>query len=232
MSTDVTPGRVVSVVYNDEENLDALDRDRADALLERAAKLDGAIGNLQAFRSLLESLNARTPIGLPPPQVQAIEMVRTGLLRSAIALAVAILDSRTSDRASLRQMVEVLRDTAFVEFFVKKRGPDGIERDAMRKKLQEVCDRYRQIDTVGSLQWIREFRQEESDHLLMRSASILPVECLDVFALTDEIEHQAITLHEGLRMQPPHFMVSKEQIVEQTKLFWNTYFAGVDVLQR
>jgi hypothetical protein len=38
MSTDVTPGRVVSVVFNDEENLDALDRDRANALLERGRR--------------------------------------------------------------------------------------------------------------------------------------------------------------------------------------------------
>jgi hypothetical protein len=69
-------------MYNDEENLVQLDRARANALLERAAKLDDAVGNLQAFRSLLENLNARTPVDLPPPQLHAIEMVRAGILRS------------------------------------------------------------------------------------------------------------------------------------------------------
>jgi hypothetical protein len=55
--------------------------DHANDVLERADKLDDAVSNLRAFRSLLEDLNARTsidlpPLDLPPQQVRAIEMVR------------------------------------------------------------------------------------------------------------------------------------------------------------
>ena len=72
--------------------------------LEHADKLKKAVSDLQALRSLLEDLDARTAIHLPPlelshQQGQAITSVRAAILRAAIALAVAILDSKGRDRA-------------------------------------------------------------------------------------------------------------------------------------
>ncbi len=53
----------------------------------------------------------------------------------------------------------------------------------------------------------------------------------DVFSITDEIERQVIMLHEGLGMLLPEFIALKKQAVEQAKLFWDTYFAGVAALR-
>jgi hypothetical protein len=99
--------------------------DPANDLLDRADMLDDAVSNLQAFRSLLEDLNDRTSVDLPPldlsqQQVRAIEMVRAAILRSAISLVVATLDpsDRRGNRASLGEIVKLLSDEALVEFLL------------------------------------------------------------------------------------------------------------------
>ena len=66
--------------------------DRGNDVLERAALLDDAVSDLHAFRSLLEELNNQPTVELPPEQVRAITVVRAATLRSAIGLAMAILD--------------------------------------------------------------------------------------------------------------------------------------------
>jgi hypothetical protein len=109
--------------------------DRANDLLERADKLDDAVSNLQAFRSLLEDLNARTPIDLPPPQVRAIGMVRAAILRSAIALVVAILDSKGSDRVSLGQIADLLEDQTNLRTIPRKEAPRRSWRDSRSAKI-------------------------------------------------------------------------------------------------
>ena len=210
--------------------------DRANDLLERANKLDDAVANLQVFRSLLEDLDARTANYLPPlkisrQQKQAIRAVRAAILRSAIALSIAILDFKRSDRASLGQITELLKDTPLTEFFLKARGQAGSVDDAMREKLQEVCDRYHQIYTSQSFLRVKQLRNAEIGHLLMQKEPTPTGEHSDVFAITDEIERQVITLHEGLGMTPPRFIELKTQTVEQAKLFWDTYFTGVTVIR-
>jgi hypothetical protein len=94
--------------------------ERANDVLERADMLDGAVSNLQAFRSLLEELNAGSPVALPRQQVQAVEMVRAAILRSAISLVVATLDrgDRRGNRASLGEIVRQLEDEPFAEFLL------------------------------------------------------------------------------------------------------------------
>jgi hypothetical protein len=205
--------------------------DHANDVLERADKLDDAVSNLRAFRSLLEDLNARTsidlpPLDLPPQQVRAIEMVRAGILRSAIALVVAILDSKGRDRAGLGQIVELLNDESLVEFLLKKLR-EGRNAKPVGEKLQEVSKRYQQLYTAQPFRWVQQLRHDEIGHLLMRKELTPPVQYSDIFALGDEIERLVITLHEGLGISSPRFIALKAQITEQAKVFWQTYFAGV-----
>jgi hypothetical protein len=196
--------------------------DRANDLLDRVSKLDDAVTNLQEFRSLLEVLNAR--IDLPPLTVDPVRMIQAGILRSAIALIVAILDSRGSDRASLGQIVALLKDNKLVEFFLKKYGQGS--NDTMNKKLVEVCNRYNQICIAQSFQWVKQLRNVEIGHILM-AAPIPTIRLSDVYILADEIEQQVITLYEGLGIaSPPNFSTEKRQTIEHANLFWNTYFLG------
>ena len=89
------------------ENRDVLDR--ANDMLERIYKLDDACATLHGFRSLLEDLNSRSPIELSREQVHAVTIVRAGILRSAIGLAVAMLDKPDwrGNRASLGYIIGV-----------------------------------------------------------------------------------------------------------------------------
>jgi hypothetical protein len=219
-------------MYNYENEPTMLDR--ATDLLERADKLDQAVSELQVFRSLLEDLDARTPIHLPPlelsrQQVEVIHAVRAAILRTAIALAVAILDSKGRDRASFGQIAELLKDTKLIEFFLEKRGHNNIAKAAMSKKLQEACDRYHQIYTGQPFQRVQQLRHDEIAHLLNREQPTPTSQHSDVVAIIDEIEDQVITLLKGLGMSP-HFITLKEQAVEEAKLCWDTYFAGVAAL--
>ena len=151
--------------------------------------------------------------------------MRAAILRSAIALAVAILDSKGRDRASLGQITELLKDTTLVEFFLKSRGQGGAA-NAMRKKLQEVCNCYQKLYSEQPFQRVQQLRHDEIGHLLKREQPTPTSQHPDVFAITDEIERQVVMLHEGLGMQSPQFVPLKKQAVEQAKLFWDTYFAG------
>ena len=160
--------------------------DRANDLLERADKLDDAVSNLQAFRSLLDDLNARTPIDLPPPQVQAVGMVRAAILRSAIALVVAILDSKGSDRVSLGQIADLLKDQAFVQFLAKKLN-EGRGAIVDREKLHAVGYLHQRIYATAKFSRVKQLRHDEIGHLLMRKSVTPTVQYEDVFALADAI---------------------------------------------
>jgi hypothetical protein len=211
--------------------------DRANDVLERADTLDDAVSNLQAFRSLLEDLNDRTSLDLPPldlpqQQVRAIEMVRAAILRSAISLVVAILDptDRRGNRSSLGEIVKLLSDEALVEFLLttlsKGRGAMPV-----KQKLHEVRSRYDQIAIEQSFKRVRDLRHSAIAHLLLRDEPLETVEYSDIFALADEIERLVITLYEGFgNIPPPNFLSLKKQTVERAKLFWQTYFTGAAAL--
>jgi AbiU2 len=192
------------------------------------------VSNLQAFRGLLEDLNGRSAVDLPPlvlpqQQVQAIEMVRAAILRSAISLVVATLDpaDRRGNRASLGEIVKLLKDEAFVEFLLstlrKGRGAKPV-----KQKLHEVRDRYHEISAGQSFKRVRDLRHNAIAHLLLPEEPPATFEYSDVFALAGEIERLVISLYEGFgSIPPPQFLSFKEQTAEQAKLFWQTYFAGV-----
>jgi hypothetical protein len=156
-------------------------------------------------------------------------MVRAAILRSAISFVVAILDptDRRGNRASLGEIVKLLKDEALVEFlFTTLRKGRGAK--PVNQKLHEVRDRYHEISAGQSFKRVRDLRHNAIAHLLLPEEPPTTVEYSDIFALSDEIERLVVTLYEGFGNFPaPYFLSLKAQTAERAKLFWHTYFAGV-----
>jgi len=135
-------------------------------LRERADKLGEAVANLEVFRCLLAELDARTasiqpPLALSNQQVRAVYAVRAALLRSAIALIAAILDTAGRDRASLGRVVQIMGHGAA---FVANVGPHNSVLKS--EKLRYVCDRYPEIYRRDDYQRLLQLRHDELGHCL------------------------------------------------------------------
>jgi hypothetical protein len=131
---------------------------RANDVLKRADLLDDAVAELHGYRSLLEDLNCRSPVKVPREQVRAIRMVRAAILRSAIGLAVAILDptDRRGNRASLGHIIKLLDDKPVADLLFSP-NPKW-DSKPIRQRLCEVHDRYNDISTGPLLQRVRDVR--------------------------------------------------------------------------
>jgi hypothetical protein len=199
--------------------------DRANDLIERADKLADAVANLRAFRGFVEELDHRSPIPFGPHR-DAIRTVRAACLRSAVALVVAVLDSKGRDRTSLGQIIKLLADTALEEFFLEKRGQGG--RDAsMRDKLAELRDQYARVIDSDSFKCVAQLRHDEIGHLLIRDEDTPASEHSDVFWLADEAERLVVILHAGLGMLQPHFVKIRRETDANARIFWDTYLAAI-----
>ena len=198
--------------------------DRANKVIERACALDEAVINLHAFRSLLDDLSSRSPLVLPPEQLRAVEMVRAAILRSAIGLAVAILDPAREDRASLGQILKFLEDEAVSDRLTK---PDpGRGAKPLAHKLAELRNRYTEVCSGQLLKRVRKLRHTVA-HLLVSSEANDPVEYTEIFAIADEIREQVTMLFRAIGLRTPHF-VTYETTAARAKLFLETYLAGVE----
>jgi hypothetical protein len=203
--------------------------DRANDLLKRADKLGGAVSNLEVFRRLLADLDARTAPPLPALELstrhaRAIRGVRAAVLRSAIGLTVAILDTHGRDRASLGQVVKIIGDAALIDFLVEARGQNE-RAGTMREKLRHVCNRYPEVRGRAAFRRVRQLRHNEIGHLLIEATRTS--ERSDLFELADETKQLVGALHEGLGMEPPPYLSWGDQAAQDAKLFWDTYLAGV-----
>jgi hypothetical protein len=139
----------------------------------------------------------------------------------------AILDrtDQWGNRASLGHVIELLNDKDVADNLF---CPDP-RRDAkpIRQKLCDVRDRYDRVSTGSLFRRVRELRHNQIAHLLVRDEPAPQVEYADIFALADEIETMLVNLYEGFGIRPPHFTGLKAQNIQEPKLFWQTYFAGV-----
>jgi hypothetical protein len=199
--------------------------DRANDLIERVGKLDDAVANLQAFRGFVEELDRRCPIR-HGPHVEPIRTVRAACLRSAIALVVAILDSKGSDRTSLGQIIKLLADAALEEFFLGKRGQRGRD-SSMRGKLAKLRDRYASVIDSDRFKCVAQLRHDQIGHLLIRDEDTPASEHIDVFWLADEAERLVLILHAGLGMLQPDFVKVRRETDANARMFWDTYLAAI-----
>ena len=96
---------------------------RANRVLHRLDVLDDAMANVDAFWALLKDLNARDQSIVKFPHSAAIHMVRAGILRRDGTI-MACLDPEDwrGNRASIGQILGVLKDTELVDLFCRVRG--------------------------------------------------------------------------------------------------------------
>ena len=199
---------------------------KANDLIDRADKLDGALANLHAFRSLVEELDRRCPIPFSP-HLGPIRTVLAASLLSTIALIIAILDSKGGDRASIGQVIKLLGDARLENYFLEKRG-QGCRAAVMRSKLSEMRDQYSKVTDSDSFRRVVQLRHDEIGHLLLRDEETPASEHADVFWLADEAERLVLLLYEGLAMPlEPHFVVMRRETDANAKLFWETYLAAI-----
>jgi hypothetical protein len=194
--------------------------ERANAVLERALKLDEAFDVLHAFRSLLENLKSRGSILLPREQLLTAAIVRASLLRSAIGVAVAILDApdpRRRNRAGFGEILVLLKGKSVVDLLTSS-DPMG----SRRRKLSEVRHHYNKLVKTPLFSRVRDLRHNEIGHLLISDEPIERVEYNDVLAITDEIEALLVSLFEGLDRSPA-FIEKKKQAIEGARLFWDAF---------
>jgi hypothetical protein len=131
-------------------------------------------------------------------QVRAVYAVRAALLRSAIALIAAILDTAGRDRASLGRVVQIMGHGAE---FVANVGPHNSVLKS--EKLRYVCDRYHEIYRRDDYQRLLQLRHDELGHLLVRDTPTPISERSELHALSDAIKELVTDLHAGLGMEPP-----------------------------
>jgi hypothetical protein len=202
--------------------------DRANEVIDRLFALDDAITNVRAFRALLEDLHGRDLSVVKEPHISAITMVRAGILRSAIGAVMACLDpkDRRGNRASVGQILDMLKDAKLVAAFPETGTPNDVGLAA----LQQVTREYEILIGGDLFERGRRFRNDALAHLLIPNEPTPMVTYDTIFALHDAAERMVIGLYQvcdrGKARFPDHHVI----LVRHAKIFWDTYFAGMAVV--
>jgi len=199
--------------------------DRANEVVERLFALDDAIANVRAFRALLEDLHVRDLSAVKEPHTSAITMVRAGILRSAIGGVMACLDpkDRRGNRASIGQILEMLKDAELVAVFPEA----GTPKDAGVAALQGVMQAYEALTQGDLFERGRRFRNDAIAHLLIPDEPTPTVTYETIFALHDEAERMVVALYQVCDRGKPRFPDHHATVTKHAKIFWDTYFAGM-----
>jgi hypothetical protein len=198
---------------------------RANDVIDRLFALDETVTNARAFRSLLEDLHARDLSVVRGPHVTAITMVRAGILRATIGTVMACLDSRDSrgNRASVGQILNLLRDADLVAVFLKPGQPADLGVAA----LQRANSDYSAL-VVGDLFLRgRRIRNDMIAHTLMTVDPTPTVTYETIYALHDAAERLVADLYQVCYRGSPPFLDHQASLTEHAKVFWDTYFDGM-----
>lgn len=199
--------------------------DHANEIIDRLIALDEAVAMGRAFRALLEDLNARDLFVVAGPHVAAITMVRAAILRSAIGSVMACLDpqDRRANRASAGQILDMLDDA---DLAVLYRSP-GPAQDAASAALQQAKTGYDTLVAGDLFQHGRRLRNEAIAHLLIADTPIPTVEYQAIYQLHDAAERLVVSLYQIIGRGQPEFPDKEAELKEHSKVFWDTYFAGM-----
>jgi AbiU2 len=199
--------------------------DRANEVIERVFALDDAIANARAFRTLLEDLHARDLSIVEEPHVTAIAMVRAAILRAAISTVMACLDpsDRRGNRASVGQIIDMLKDAEIVAVFAEPGQPEGSGPAA----LQEVRRDYEALLKDDLFERGRRLRNEMIAHLLIPNDPTPTVSYETIYRLHDVAEGVVIGLYQVSHRGRPQFINHQARLIEGAKVFWDTYFAEI-----
>jgi hypothetical protein len=188
-------------------------------VLYRVRTLDTGLTNARAFRCFLEELRRRRIITTAQPHLQALGVIRAGLLRGVIGCVMSCLDSadRRGNRASVGQVLELLSNM--------NEWPSAFSSEVKFKKAQED---YNTLVKSDIFERSKRLRTENVAHLLDAHTPTADVEHDDIFELDDEAERLGRELFEicGL-LSAPHFVAQRQLLDQRAKLFWDTYIRGM-----
>ena len=178
---------------------------------------------MDAFCALLKDLNARPLVG--EPHASAIAMVRAGILRGAIGAVMACVDppDRRDNRASIGQILDTLKDTTLADFF-------ATPRQGSTMALQEARKWYQDLRANGSYKRVKRLRDKAVAHTLNTSPPEARYE--DVYKLAEIAEEIMVQLFAACGHGPPEFLGSRLRTAKHAKIFWDTYFLGIEVNSR
>jgi hypothetical protein len=201
--------------------------DRANEVIERLFALDEAIANARAFRAFLEDLHARDLSVVREPHIAAISMARAGFLRSAISTVMACLDpeDRRRNRASVGQILAMLKDAELVAFFPEHGTPP----DFGAAVLQQVRRDYETLTKGDLFSRGKRLRDDAIAHILIRDDPTPTVSYETIYALHDAAEQLVIGLYQVCDRGIPEFIEHRPRLIDHARVFWNTYFDGMDL---
>jgi hypothetical protein len=201
--------------------------DRANEVIKRLFALDEATANARAFRALLEDLHARDLTVVKEPHITAISMVRAGILRSSIGTAMACLDpeDRRGNRASVGQILAMLKDAKLVAVFPEP----GTSPDSAAAALDQVRHDYEALVKGDLFGRGRRLRNDAIAHLLIPDISTPTVEYETIYRLHDAVERYVLSLYKVCDRGTPQFLSHQASLTEHAKVFWNTYFNGMQL---
>jgi hypothetical protein len=204
--------------------------DRANEVIERLFALDEAVSNARAFRALSEDLHARDIAIVKEPHVTAITMVRAGILRSAIGIIMACLDPKDwrGNRASVGQIIDMLKDEKLVAVFPEP----GTPKDSGVAALQRVTHDYDALVKGDAFEHGRRLRNDAIAHLLIPDKRTPDVTYETIFSLHDAAEQLVTGLYQVCDRGRPRYHDHLPTLTEHAKVFWDTYFAGMTVVNK
>jgi hypothetical protein len=199
--------------------------ERANEVIERVFILDETVSNALAFRSLLEELHRRDLGSVDEPHVISIQMVRAAVLRAAIGTTMACLDpsDRRGNRASVGQILEMLKDTAVVAVFPALGA-------AQELALNEARHAYSVLTERDLFERGRRLRNDAVAHVLIPNTPTPDVAYETFYQLHDVAEELVRHLYRVCyRRRQPRFIELKPTLIKHSKIFWDTYFQGMSL---
>jgi hypothetical protein len=203
---------------------------RANEVIERLFALDEAITNTRAFRALLEDLHARDLSVVKQPHGTAITMVRAAILRSAIGSVMTCLDpaDRRGNRASVGQILDFLKDEKLVAAFPEP----GTPKDLGVAALKRVTRDYDALIKGDAFEHGRQIRNDAIAHLLIPGERTPTVTYETIFYLHDAAEQMVTDLYQVCDRGKPRYPSHLPSMTEHAKVFWDTYFAGMTIVNK
>lgn|SRR5262249_13480332 len=199
--------------------------ERANEIINRVVILDNTVSNALAFRSLLEELHHRDLGSVEEPHVTSITMVRGAVLRAAIGTTMACLDPSDwrGNRASVGQILEMLKDTAVVAVF-----PAGAAREPGLLALEKARRAYSDLKANDLFERGRRLRNDAVAHVLIPDTPTPAVPYETFYQLHDAAEELVTHLYRVCyRHDQPRFIELRPTLIEHSRIFWDTYFQGM-----
>jgi hypothetical protein len=197
-------------------------------VLDRLFALNDAMESATAFCAYLRELNAHdvlvteylvTPSDVEAKHVAATRWVHAGIVRAAIGTIMACLDpedSRRGNRASVGQIIQLLKDETLVDYFASAGQGSTAALQRARGSYEDLV----KGDLFDRAKWLR---HDVVGHILIRDTPTPKVRYEDVYDLRDAAERIVTDLNAACGRQKP----KPAPVAEQAKFFWDTYLLGM-----